>query len=178
MNEGYFKWLTKKVGNTSFQRRYSKLLKQLFETSFTYTIELDENRMFDGLKLRSKYAEECRRCYDHDFLDLPCSILEMMVALAIRAEVHIMDNPDYGDRTGNWFWEMIVSLGLSNQTNQNYNNIYVSEVLDRFLKRKYSATGKGGLFTIPKCKVDLRTVEIWWQMNWYMTWYLKREGEL
>ena len=36
----------------------------------------------------------------------------MMIALAIRCEEHIMDDPDAGDRTGQWFWSMLVSLGL------------------------------------------------------------------
>lgn len=42
----------------------------------------------------------------------PCSVLEMIIALAIRLEEHIMDDPDIGNRTGQWFWDMIVSLGL------------------------------------------------------------------
>ncbi len=176
MNEGYFKWLIKKVANASLQRRYSYLLEYLFNTPFTYILPLDENRLADGLELRSMYQDEMKQ---QDLLpNTYCSILEMMVALARRAEIHIMDNPEYGDRTDIWFWKMIESLGLADQTNDNYNPPYVSDVIDRFLNRKYAASGKGGLFTIPNCKVDLRTVEIWWQMNWYMTWYLKEEGEL
>ena len=34
-----------------------------------------------------------------------CSVLEMMIALAIRCEEHIMDDPDVGNRTGQWFWK-------------------------------------------------------------------------
>ena len=175
MNEGYFKWIIKKIANTSTQRRYSTLLWKLFETQFVYTIPLDENRMLDGLELRSMYHDDTTRTF---YSNKPCSVLEMMIALARRAEIHIMDNPEYGDRTDIWFWEMIDSLGLSNQTNDHYNDIYTQEVVRRFLERKYAASGKGGLFTIPDCKVDLRNVEIWWQMNWYMTWYLRKEGEL
>lgn len=175
MNEGYFKWLIKKVANVTTQRRYSTLLQKLFDIPFAYTIPLDENRMLDGLELRSMYHDETKQVF---YSNKSCSVLEMMIALARRAEVHIMDNPEYGDRTDIWFWEMINSLGLADQTNANYNDIYVQEVVRRFLERKYAASGKGGLFTIPDCKVDLRNVEIWWQMNWYMTWYLRKEGEL
>lgn len=175
MNEEYFKWLIKKIANTSIQRRYSTLLRQMFDTAFVYTIPLDENRMMDGMELRVMYHEDTKNSF---YSNKPCSILEMMIALARRAEIHIMDNPEYGDRTDIWFWTMIESLGLSDQTNNHYNHIYVTDVLRRFLERKYAASGKGGLFTIPDCKVDLRNVEIWWQMNWYMTWYLRKEGEL
>lgn len=178
MNEGYFKWLIKKIGNRVIQRRYSKLLRYLFEKPFTYLIELDENRMFDGLELRARYADECKKSNQSSFFDAPCSVLEMMIALANRAEVHIMDNPEYGDRTGVWFWEMISSLGLANQVDTAFNLQYTEDVVNRFLQRKYAASGKGGLFTIPNCRHDLRTVEIWYQMNWYMTWYLKQKGEI
>lgn len=154
------------------------MLRYLYKKPFTYSIELDENRMFDGLELRTQYADTCKYELDDVFFNRPCSVLEMMIALAIQAEVHIMDNPEFGDRTHIWFWEMISSLGLSDQTNTAYNQTYTDDVINRFLNRKYAASGKGGLFTIPKCKHDLRTVEIWYQMNWYMTWYLKQKGEI
>lgn len=178
MNEEYFKWLIKKIGNSIIQRRYSKLLRYLYKKPFTYSIDLDENRMLDGLELRYEYADTTKQNLDDIFFKRTCSVLEMMIALAVQAEVHIMDNPTFGDRTHIWFWEMISSLGLNDQTNSVYNPTYVDDVINRLLDRKYAASGKGGLFTIPNCKHDLRTVDIWYQMNWYMTWYLKQKGEL
>jgi hypothetical protein len=92
----------------------------------------------------------------------------MMVALAIECEVTIMDDPNIGDRTGQWFWGMIVNLGLGSMTDYKFDDIYVEGVVRRFLDREYEPNGKGGLFTVKNCRYDLRTVEIWNQMCWYL----------
>ena len=92
----------------------------------------------------------------------------MMVALAMHCELHIMDNPEIGDRTANWFWGMIRSLGLSPYDDNHFNYQDVENVVDRFLNRDYEPTGKGGLFTVTSRPEDLRSVEIWYQMCWYL----------
>ena len=103
------------------------------------------------------------------FLDnQPCSVLEMMIALAIRCEEHIMDDPDVGNRTGQWFWNMIMNLGLGSMTDDQFDKRYAEQVIERFLNREYEQDGEGGLFTVKHCKHDLRTVEIWYQMCWYL----------
>ena len=91
----------------------------------------------------------------------------MMVALASRCE-ETMDDPGMGDRTGQWFWGMIVSLGLGGQLDNRYDARVVDDILDRFLDREYEPDGSGGLFTIENCHRDLRDVEIWNQMWWYI----------
>ena len=92
----------------------------------------------------------------------------MMVALAIRCEETIMDNPEMGDRTTQWFWAMVVSLGLGSMTNETYDEKEVSNIVTIFLQREYAPNGKGGLFTIKNTKKDLRDVEIWHQLCWYL----------
>ena len=42
------------------------------------------------------------------------------------------------------------------------------DVIKRFLDRDYEPNGKGGLFTIKNCRQDLRKVEIWYQLCWYL----------
>ena len=49
-----------------------------------------------------------------------------------------------------------------------FDSEYTDDVIFRFMDRKYKRNGEGGLFTIEHCKYDLRSVEIWWQMNWYL----------
>ena len=63
---------------------------------------------------------------------------------------------------------MLINLGLNTQNDNHYDRLYVNEVLTRFLHREYEPNGKGGLFTIKHCKADLREVEIWLQLNWYI----------
>jgi hypothetical protein len=108
---------------------------------------------------------------EYEILDIlagPCSVLEMMVALAIYAEEHIMSNPQIGNRISQWFWNMVVSLGLGDQMDNRFDRRYVEGVLQRFLNRKYEPNGQGGLFTIRNCDRDLRKVEIFYQLCWYL----------
>ena len=149
---------------------------RLHSTPFTYIIPKDLNRAADGASLRRRFVTKMdtdmdlryvARCLD-DTCCRPCSILEMMIALAIRCEEDIMDDPKRGDRTKQWFWNMVVSLGLGAMTDERFDRDYVDMTLRRFLDREYEPNGKGGLFTIPGTKYDLRNVEIWYQLLWYL----------
>lgn len=176
LNE-YFDWMCQLVSDKQYigDRSYRKLLSKLHNIPFTYTIDMDGNRAADGIDLRYRFGYE-RNYEDYiiaSFLDdKPCSVLEMIVALALRCET-IMEDPDYGDRTGEWFWGMIESLGLESMDDTSFNRNYVDDVIDIFLSRDYGRDGRGGLFTIKHPKRDLRTVEIWYQMNWYLDSILK-----
>lgn len=174
IREEYFAWLydivceNRHIDGVS----YKKLLRQLHDTEFIYLISRDENRAESGMDLRYRFA--ITEGYEHAVdqvlgdLEAPCSILEMMVALALTCEENIMDDPDYGNRTGQWFWSMVVSLGLSRFNDNRYDRRLVDSVLTRFLDRDYDKNGKGGLFTIRGCKDDLRGLEIWDQMCRYI----------
>ena len=107
----------------------------------------------------------------------PCSILEMMIALSLRCEEHIMDNPDAGNRTGQWFWNMLVSLGLGSMDDTEFDRDYVDMVLKRFLARDYQRNGRGGLFTVYDPRQDMRSMEIWYQLNCYLREII-REGSI
>lgn len=167
IREYYFDWLCELVCKDRYSKSisYHKLLKRLHETEFTYLIPMDQNRAENGIALRWRFY--CETGYNVRGND-PCSVLEMMVDLAIVLEESIMDNPTLGDRTGQWFWGMIVNLGLGSMTDYRFDSIYVDGVIRRFLDREYEPNGRGGLFTIKNCEYDLRTVEIWNQMCWYL----------
>jgi hypothetical protein len=91
----------------------------------------------------------------------------MMVALAIRCE-SVMDDTSFGDRTGQWFWGMISSLGLGSMNDSRFDIDYVEDCVTRFLERDYEPDGRGGLFTIRHCDRDMRDVEIWTQLWLYI----------
>lgn len=171
LNDRYFEWLYYTVFPTDEPRDYEQLLRFLHETEFTYTIGMDGNRYEDGVDLRYRFGyltgiddAEIARYVD----DKPCSVLEMMVALSLRIEENIMEDPESGDRTGEWFWEMLTNLGLDSMDNENFDADVAESVVRRLLEHRYSHDGEGGLFTIRHCKQDLRTAEIWYQANWYL----------
>ena len=163
----YEQWLYGIVCGDRFAKNisYNRLLSYLSHREFTIIIPNDINRAEDGVDLRLRYETTTGEYISRN---RPCSILEMMVALAIRCEETIMDNPAYGDRTGQWFWSMIKTLGLFSMTDDQFDIDYVSEVIDRFLNRDYAPNGEGGLFKINNCKYELREVEIWYQLCWYL----------
>lgn len=166
----YFEWMYNLMRGERFARAisYRKLFTVLHDTEFIYFVPHDENRAADGVALRRRYCllEDCEdlECY----LDGPCSVLEMMIALAIRCEERIMCDPDKGDRTAQWFWEMISSLGLSAMTDYNFDKRLVDNAIWKFLNRKYDTNGKGSLFTVRGWKRNAREAEIWHQLMAYL----------
>lgn len=172
----YFCWLLNKISYSPDEPNgtYNELLWLLYETEFVWTIEMDENRSLDGIELRFEFSKE-------HFEDIPCSVLEMMIALAYRCERHIMTNDIYGDRTGTWFWSMIESLGLIEMEDRSFDYSKAMEIIDRFLSRDYERNGRGGLITLPYDELqgrDMRKTEIWYQMMWYLASVYKHERGL
>ena len=171
ISNAYFEWMYNLVCSNRYSKEisYRKLLTELHNTEFIFSIPRDENRAEDGLDLRYRFAYDYSHVWDYAdrYLEGPCSILEMMIALSIRCE-EFMDDPSIGDRTGQWFWGMIVNLGLGSMTDKRFDKHYVKDCIERFLKREYDPDGRGGLFRVRDCDSDLRNVEIWYQMCWYM----------
>lgn len=171
INDAYFNWIYGTVCEGRFAPSISfrKLLMRLHDIEFRYYIAKDSSRYDDGLALRYRFALDNQDIEDAErYLDGPCSVLEMMFALALRMEETIMCNTTYGDRTGQWFWNMITNMGLGSMENRMYDKLYVDRAVKKFIERKYEPDGKGGLFFIRDCDEDLRDVEIWYQMCWYL----------
>ena len=171
LSNEYFEWLFELMCTNRYSDNisYRKLLMYLHGKDFRYSIAMDENRADDGYELRYRYSLKRPDIDDiYAYLDEPCSVLEMMVALAIRCEEHIMDDDEIGDRTRQWFWNMVVNLGLGDMDDANFDKRYVNDVIERFLDREYEPDGRGGLFLIRDCDVDLRDVEIWYQLMMYL----------
>lgn len=167
----YFNWLESLVCNgIPYEKHsYHKLFTILHTTTFYYPewVAMDSNRESDGIGLRYRYGQQFG--YDENEIDhyifQPCSVLEVMIALSIRIEEDIMDNPVYGNRISQWFWSMVASLGLAEEDDIHFNLEKCNYILNRFLTRQYEANGEGGLFTLSHPDCDLTTIEIWWQAN-------------
>lgn len=178
----YFEWLYGLAYpyDTSISEEYRKteLLRYLYETPFYSSIAMDDNRISDGISLRYEFGYQ--KGYDDEtvliYLDnRECSVLEVMIGLAIRCETQLMSDIEYGDRTTQWFRKMIASLGFNRMNNRQFNKKYVSEVLERFLEHQYEPDGRGGLFALTNPTRDMRTVEIWSQLCEYLNEYTQNE---
>ncbi|MBR5862192.1 MAG: hypothetical protein IKZ08_02585 [Bacteroidales bacterium] len=169
----YFEWLCDIVGGSVATESvsYSGLLMRLHSIDFRWQRALDADRADWGVEMRYRFAQT--QGYGDDFdvrvhLGGTCTVLEMMIALAVRCEEDIMADPEYGDRTSQWFWSMIVSLGLGSMHNANLDVDHVDAVIQKFLDREYGSDGKGGLFTLRNAPFDAREVDIWYQLCWYL----------
>jgi len=170
----YFSWLCDFIifDGIDFRYNYSNLLNKLYDFDFLIKMTRDGNRESDGVELRYNYGTDfdIRQPIIASYLDNRCSsMLEMMIALAIKCE-GMMLNPNEDYATGKWFWIMIDNLGLTQYNDDNFNELEVEEILWRFIDRKYDPDGKGGLFHLHS-KVDLRGIEIWTQMLWFVNEY-------
>lgn len=157
----YYRWLLDKINYNDTD--FDETLEILFNTEFTWEVANDDNRADDGLVLRSTFMSE-EGWYTMPLEDEGCTILEMMIALAMRIENDIMWDGER-DRTPKWFWEMFRNLGLgeSGSPLEDY------DILERLLLREYEYDGSGGLFPLgDSATEDQREVEIWYQAQLYL----------
>lgn len=173
IKQTYFDWMADLVssGRHSGPSSFRRLLSHLHNIDFRYRMVNDSDRAQDGVSLRHRFALQHRDIpYDRVIvaLDEPCSVLEMILALAIRCEESIMNDPRFGDRTSQWFWRMVTNLGLGGMYDDLYDGDYIDEVVERFLERTYEPNGRGGLFYIRNADCDIRRVSIWVQMCFYL----------
>lgn len=177
IKQQYYDWISSLAIPDGFAReQYSQLLNALHHISFHFTLPLDENRKVDGMHLRRRFAYE--KGYSIDYIKVhlynnECSMLEMMVALALRVEENIMNDYTKGNRLSVWFSDMICNLKLDCMDNSQFDISYVESRIDILLNHKYEPTGEGSLFSLNRPGVDIRNVEIWYQMMWYMDSILK-----
>lgn len=167
----YFDWICALVGGGDKRELLAYLHSRPFEYDQGVYI-LDQNRADDGIDLRYRFGGEegLPDPVVSAYLDRgPCSMLEMMAALALRCEEDIMADPEQGDRTPDWFDVMLYSMGISDLTDGNFDHDAAEAAVDRVLNHDYAPNGRGGLFYIPGHTArDMRYCEIWYQMMWYL----------
>ena len=83
-----------------------------------------------------------------------------------------MEDRSMGNRVGQWFWSMVVSLGLAAMDDTRFSEERAEPILARFMDRDYQPNGAGGLFTITRTSIDMRTIDIWYQL---MSWLNENE---
>lgn len=166
----YFDWIYDMMCD-GIDESYRQLFEFLHHCQFTWIMPEDASRSADGIQFRYQYGylyDIPSSVISDTFGDSPCSVLEMLAALAYRCEDSIMCNTEFGDRTAQWFWGMLASIGISNQADSVFDVAYVKRRIFIFLNRKYKKNGRGGAFTIHDSTKDMRRVDIWYQMCYYL----------
>lgn len=164
----YVEWLTDIINHDNKAEKYTKLISHLYNSPFKWSVANDDNRELDGIALRDYFAYDKNVEIGTD-LDGPCSMFEMMVALARRCEDDIMTGTSDENRTYLWFWDMISNSGLSKFDDEKYNFDKVEDIIGIINDRKYKNDGTGGgLFVTKNDKNDFKNVELWYQLSFYL----------
>lgn len=162
MNTPYFEWLLSLINGSNYDgMEYRKALWQLYSTPFYAIDPMDQNREIDGESLRQSFT-------GLDNFPARCSVLELMIALSQRCEIIMRDSSELPIGVDHWFWSMFNNLELSNMDDAHYDPYYIEYVTCRLISRDYGPNGEGGLFYVQHPAADMRTAQIWYQMNWYL----------
>jgi len=169
LDELFFEWLYAQVADadvTDPSRTYWKLFKQLYTTEFFWIIPRDDDRIMDGQELRNEFTRRRRiNRVPLDWLDLGCSVLELMVGLARRIAFEDLDEGE----THYWFWQLLRNLGLDDYTDDvDIPSEDIDEVLKQLIFRTYHPSGRGGFFPLKDPCDDQRDVDLWYQMGAYL----------
>ena len=162
LEEAYFGWLCAKVLTTR-PPVYDDLLRILYCTEFVYVHPMDRNRAEDGMEQRRYFLQAAFTKGTDEFLNYPCSVLEMLVAFAERACFQTDQS------TIHWFWIFMNNLNLDEYRRvSNADKPVIEEILNVFMWRLYDPYGRGGLFPMRRTHNDQRKVELWYQFFEYL----------
>ena len=157
----YFDWLTSQIA-VEGRRTYQSLFLKLFNTEFVWTLEGDDNRVKDGLDLRREFSGgNLRKVQFPEFI----SILEVLLGLSRRLAFLT------GGEAPLWAWQLIENLhldGCSDPVSRTAQG-HIDEVLDAVVWRTYQRNGRGGFFPLRNTKEDQRKIELWYQMQAYVS---------
>ena len=186
LEEHYFAWLIKKVANDRVFPRYKKLFKTLFYTRFRYEDmkPFDNERAKDGKSMRylfeRKMDDYLHGVTGREFIELedsPVNMLEMMVALSVRIEDSIMGSESEGDRTAQWFWEMITNLGVGYMSDAQFNQNEFDRCVQNFFAYTYDPNGKGCMFRSDRFSMrEMADKDIWYQMQAHLNDVIKNKN--
>lgn len=169
IEEEYFEWLWRSIQEPGSSIEKRELCRQLFREKFFWNIPNDDNRAEDGLELRRRF-EHLKHLRRNILDDLgTCSMLEMLIGLSNRAD-NLLFDPNQPSKASIFFWEMVNNVGLKEVPEEGRYAIEKrnERILDIMLNRKYSRTGKGGLFPLKQPYQNQRDIEIWYQLMSYL----------
>lgn len=166
LDELYLNWLYELFADreaVSPSKTFWKLANFLYTKEFFWLVPNDDNRCEDGRYLRVVFVEDLGlEDVDPDWMDLGCSMLEMLIGLSRR--LSFQD----GGEPSDWFWHLIDNLGLRYDDRKRFPTDLAEEVSDRIIWRTYKSNGVGGLFPLRRPRCDQRDAEIWHQLNAYL----------
>lgn len=159
----YYTWLTQHVDIPN-GKKYYDLFEKMHNVEFVWTVPNDDNRVQDAIDLRG------------EFLDMAgggeltlggATCLEILISLSRKVAFIASGN----GHSRQWAWTLLKNLGLHRFADPltPFKMKHVDKILHDLVWRDYRADGRGGFFPLQNPEVDQTTVEIWYQLNAYVT---------
>lgn len=168
LDEQYLIWLYSHISPLKLKnpsRTHWALARQLYSKEFVWLVPNDDNRVEDGKSLRREFIQNYEVEINEEWLNMGCSMLEMLIALSRRLSFEAEGEPRA------WFWHLIQTLDLEQYNDKHYDDDarkVIDETLERVIWRRYEPNGEGGLFPLRNPRQDQREVEIWYQLSAYL----------
>ena len=162
-DQEYYDWLIKKI-DTPNGKSYLDLFEIMHNSEFAWTVPNDDNRAQDAIDLRNEFLD----IRGGGTLDLNvATCLEVVVALSRR----VAFIADGGHRSSQWAWILLKNLKLHTFSDplSPGRADRVRDILHDLVWRNYHADGRGGFFPLRSPEVDQTQIEIWHQLNAYVS---------
>lgn len=164
--EDYLRWLEPQLrdehGNPD--KDYWDLLNVMFEKDFLVVVEMDDNRVVDGLDLRVEYARK-----HHIRPEVMQSLgagtfLEVLIGLSRRLAFTA------GGQAPGWAWQLLGNLELQRMSDPltRQKRRKAQEIMDVAIQRTYAPDGTGGFFPLAYPDEDQTRIQLWYQMSAYI----------
>jgi hypothetical protein len=154
----YYEWLVSQIEVPS-NRTYRDLFERLHNFEFVWVVPHDNNRVQDGLDLRTEFLNGNRPNLKLEGV----TMLEILISLSRRVAFTA------GGDERLWAWRLLKNLRLNKMSDPltEEKAQRVDEILYALVWRTYDRSGKGGFFPLRDSLEDQTKVEIWYQMNAY-----------
>lgn len=162
--EEYFVWLVEWIDDGD-RDDMLPVLSYLFKKEYVWYTDLNATQAMSSMDLRERFdpdnADEAKE-------ERPCSVLELLVALAVDIEENICGV--YGhENPARWFWEWLNNLGIDDRcTGRGYSKDYLDQCIDDWLEGDITRSGKRSPFPIKRKGVDQRKKTLWMQCMAYV----------
>lgn len=176
IKDRYFNWLWS-YGSGGPIDEYKSVWVFMCMEEFYDLVDMDSNRVTDGLELRFRFIRETSiniRVEDLDMAVGPCRFLEFFVGMCERMDDLLYD---CGSKLNDAFWTLLRNCGLydCSETNLSYRGgrssrvqfDRIQSIIRNIVERRFDPDGVGGLFPCRTCPLDLRRLEWFQQMNLY-----------
>lgn len=143
--------------------KYRSLALYLHSIPFEWRIDMDKNRMYDGLAMRIEFDNERSDPSLYSSLEgNECTMLEFFVGFAFRLVRDMFGDEDIS--VEELVEVMLTSLDIFYEE---FNEDEVKDILDDWIDGEYDDYGKGNIFSFEEKQDHLNEVHMWMQASWW-----------